>query len=65
MKGFVGVTDNKRVKSSFDLCLISECSSKYEMKGFTPTTESYGVSRGAPPASRIMIGLHFSPRSQE
>jgi len=50
----------ERVKSSFDLCYLIECSSKYEMKGFTPTTESHGVSRGAPSASRIMIGLHFS-----
>jgi len=28
---------SERVKSSFDLCLISKCSIKYEMKGFTPT----------------------------
>jgi hypothetical protein len=25
---------------------------------------SGGLARGAPPASRIMIGLHFSPSSQ-
>jgi len=30
------------------------------MKGFIPTAENHGLTRGAPPASRIMIGLHFS-----
>jgi len=34
------------------------------MKGFTPTAESHGLARGAPPASRIMIGVHFSHKSQ-
>ena len=34
------------VKSPFDLCLISECFSKYQMKGFTPTAESHSFSPG-------------------
>ena len=38
------LSERERVKSSFDLCLISECSSKYVMKGFVPTAERHGFS---------------------